>query len=79
MLDYASDATPYRNVRYAIPDPSLVKCNLALVCLWRNQEEILELHALGCSTWRKLNAFHLPEHERHGVSKLHASKMDANA
>lgn len=47
--------------------------------LWRNQEEILKLHTLRRRTRRKLDALHLPEHERYCISQLHARKMNANA
>lgn len=79
MLNYVFNAIPNHDVHYALPDPSLVKCNLTLVRLWRNQEEILKLHALGCSARCKLNALHLPEHERHSIPELHTSKMDTDA
>lgn len=79
MLKYASNATPTHDVHYALPDPCSIESNLALMRLRRNEEEVLELHALGRSARCKLDSLHLPEHERHGVPELHASKMDANA
>lgn len=45
----------------------------------RDQEEILKLHALGRRACRKLNPLHLPEHESHRVSQLHACQVDADA
>jgi hypothetical protein len=79
MLKYASNSNPNHDVHYTTLNPSSVECNLALMRFRRDQEEVLKLHALRCGARCKLNALHLPEHERHSVSKLHASKMDTDA
>jgi hypothetical protein len=44
-----------------------------------NQEEILELHALGRRTQSQSNAPAVSEEERNRIPQLHAREMNANA
>lgn len=46
--------------------------------LRRDQEEVLELHALRSRALGKLDALHLPEHERYCVPQLHACKVNSD-
>ena len=48
------------------------------MCLGRNQEEILKLHALGRRARRKSNTLQLPKHERHRVPQLHSCQVDTD-
>ena len=48
------------------------------MCLGRNQEEVLELHALGCRARCKFDALQLPEHERYCVPQLHTCKVNTD-
>lgn len=79
MLGYVSNTTPNHYFHYALLNPDLVECDLALVRLRRNQEEVFKLHALGRRARCEFDPLHLPEHKRHDVPQLHASEVDTNA
>jgi len=70
-----------RNVSRCVPccASCLIEGDLAPMRLWRNQEEVLKLHALGRRTRCKLDSHHLSEHEGYCIPQLHACKMDTDA
>ena len=49
--------------------------DLALVCFGRNQEEVLNLHALRCRGWGELGTLALAEKGRCGDPQLHPGEM----